>query len=107
MYLFYSFLIYSSRWRSSRYVPVFFSLFLFIEHRITHRFYGKKFRFEKKNAWQLTTYAFDRIKNYNAITVRLAFNFVCVKQICHQEEVRNVANVLILIVHELTEYIQK
>lgn len=36
------------------------------------------FRFEKKNAWQLTTYAFDRIKNYNAITVRLAFNFVCV-----------------------------
>lgn len=29
------------------------------------------------------------------------------KQICHQEEVRNVANVLILIVHELTEYIQK
>lgn len=57
---------------------VFFSLFLFIEHRITHRFYGKKFRFEKKNAWQLTTYAFDRIKNYNAIRVRLAFNFVCV-----------------------------
>lgn len=29
------------------------------------------------------------------------------KQICHQEEVSNVANVLILIVHELTEYIQK
>lgn len=29
------------------------------------------------------------------------------KQIFHQEEVRNVANVLILIVHELTEYIQK
>lgn len=29
------------------------------------------------------------------------------KQICHQEEVRNVANVFILIVHELTEYIQK
>lgn len=29
------------------------------------------------------------------------------KQICHQEEVRNVANVLILIVHELTDYIQK
>lgn len=26
----------------------FFSLFLFIEHGITHRFYGKKFRFEKK-----------------------------------------------------------
>lgn len=29
------------------------------------------------------------------------------KQICHQEEVRNVANVLILTLHELTEYIQK
>lgn len=29
----------------------FYFLFLFIEHRITNRFYGKKNRFEKKNAW--------------------------------------------------------
>lgn len=43
------------------------------------------------------------------ILLRYAWHLILsvFKQICHQEEVRNVANVLILIVHELTEYIQK
>lgn len=56
----------------------FFLYFCLLNIALHTDFMEKKFRFETKNAWQLTTYAFDRIKNYNAITVRLAFNFVCV-----------------------------
>lgn len=56
----------------------FFLYFCLLNIALHTDFMEKNFALKKKNAWQLTTYAFDRIKNYNAITVRLAFNFVCV-----------------------------
>lgn len=54
----------------------FFLYFCLLNIALHTDFMEKNFALKKK--MQLTTYAFDRIKNYNAITVRLAFNFVCV-----------------------------